>query len=134
MKAIAANQANKAITQRAPALQVLLAQTVADNAITSAKIADDAVKAGELGPTQVVTSNGAGVANNTTGTVTVQCPAGTQMLSGGGNTTLGGNDLVLMLRSLAGWERLVRHLSEPVRSRPDDHGRRHLSVLRRRLR
>ena len=40
VRKIAANQANKAITQRAPTLEVLLAQSVADNAITTAKIAD----------------------------------------------------------------------------------------------
>lgn len=119
VRQIATNQANKAITQRAPTLEVLLAQTVADNAIstakiadnavttpkiadsavTSAKVAEEAVKARELGPTQVVT-NGAGIANNTTASVAVACPAGTQLLSGGGSTTLGGNDLNLMLRSV----------------------------------
>ena len=73
--------------------------------MTSAKLAEAAVKAREFGPTQIAT-NGAGLANNATGTVGVNCPAGTQMISGGGTTTLGGNDLVLMLRSLPsgnGW-------------------------------
>lgn len=133
VRKIAANQADKAITQRAPTLEVLLAQTVADNAITTAKIADnavttpkiadnavtsakvaeEAVKARELGPTQVVT-NGAGIANNTTASVTVACPAGTQLLSGGGSTTLGGNDLNLMLRSVPignGWGVTYRNVS-----------------------
>lgn len=119
VRQVAAKQANKAITQRAPTLEVLLAQTVpdnaittakiadnavstpklADNAVTSAKVAEDAVKSRELGPTQVV-SNGAGIANNTTASVAVACPTGTQLLSGGGSTTLGGNDLNLLLRSV----------------------------------
>ena len=123
VRKIAANQANKAITQRAPTLEVLLAQSVADNAITTAKIADGAVtsaklaeaavKAREFGPTQIAT-NGAGLANNATGTVGVNSPASTQMSSGGGTTTLGGNDLVLMLRSLPsgnGWLVTYRNIS-----------------------
>jgi hypothetical protein len=133
VRKIAANQANKAITQRAATLEVLLAQSVADNAITTAKIADnavttpkiadsavtgakiaeDAVKARELGPTQVVT-NGAGLANNATGTVAVNCPAGTQMVSGGGTATLVGNDLVLMVRTFPagnGWAVTYRNIS-----------------------
>lgn len=133
VRKIAANQADKAITQRAPTLEVLLAQSVADNAITTAKIADgavttskladsavtsakveeNAVKARELGPTQIVT-NGAGLANNATGSVAVVCPAGTQMVSGGSTTTLGGNDLVLVLRSFPagnGWIATYRNIS-----------------------
>lgn len=133
VRKIAAKQADKAITARAPTLEVLLAQTVADNAISTAKIADNAVttpkiadnavtsaklaeesvRAREFGPTQVVT-NGAGIANNTTASVAVACPAGTQLLSGGGSTTLGGNDLIPMLRSIpAGnsWFVTYRNLS-----------------------
>lgn len=123
VRKIAANQANKAITQRAPTLEVLLAQSVADNAVstakiadgavTSAKLAEEAVKARELGPTQIVT-NGAGLANNATGTVAVNCPDGTQMVSGGASTTLGGNDLVLVLRSFPttnGWIVTYRNIS-----------------------
>ncbi|MEZ5118581.1 MAG: hypothetical protein R2686_01595 [Candidatus Nanopelagicales bacterium] len=133
IRKIATNKANKAITNRAPTLEVLFAQTVADNAVTTAKLADaavttakladnavtgakiaeEAVKGRELGPTQVVT-NGAGIANNATGSVAVVCPAGTQMVSGGGTTTLGGTDLVLMLRSLPignGWVVTYRNIS-----------------------
>lgn len=153
VKRIATNRANKVVTQRAPSLEVLLAQTVADaaiatakladaavttakladaavteakladNAVTTPKLADDAVtgpkiatnavKARELGPTQVVT-NGAGLNNNASGTVAVQCPVGTQMISGGGVTTLSGNDLVLMVRSFPsgnGWAVTYRNIS-----------------------
>ncbi|MCU0279874.1 MAG: hypothetical protein MUE31_13425 [Candidatus Nanopelagicales bacterium] len=123
VRKIATNQANKAITDRAPTLEVLLAQTVADNAIstakiadgavTSAKLAEDAVKAREFGPTQVAT-NGAGIANTTTATVAVTCPAGTQMISGGGTATLGGNDNIFMVRSAPsgnGWAVTYRNLS-----------------------
>ena len=77
------------------------------------KLAEESVKARELGPTQIVT-NGAGLANNATGTVAVNCPAGTQMVSGGGTTTLGGNDLVLVLRSFPstnGWVVTYRNIS-----------------------
>jgi hypothetical protein len=123
VKTIAKNQANKAITQRAPTLEVLLAQTVADNAITTAKLADNAVtsakiadnavtsakiaeaavKAREFGPTQTVT-NGAGLANATVGTVQVQCPTGTQVLNGGGTSTAAANVFVLRsFQSGNGW-------------------------------
>ncbi len=56
VKTIAKNQANKAITQRAPSLQVLLAQTVADNAITTAKIADNAVTTAKIADNAVTTA------------------------------------------------------------------------------
>ena len=56
VKTIAKNQANKAITQRAPTLEVLLAQTVADNAITTAKIADNAVTTAKIADNAVTTA------------------------------------------------------------------------------
>jgi hypothetical protein len=122
VKTIARNQANKAITARAPGLSVLSAKTaaptgpaggdltgqypdptIADNAVTSPKIGEAAVKGRELGATQLAT-NGAGLASNATGSVAANCPAGTQVISGGG--THSGTQLVLIERSIPqgnGW-------------------------------
>lgn len=53
IRKIATNKANKAITQRAPTLEVLFAQTVADNAVATAKLADNAVTTAKLADSAV---------------------------------------------------------------------------------
>jgi hypothetical protein len=58
---------------------------IADGAVSTTKLADESVTAAKLGGTQqVVTSPAVQVAGPGNGTATVTCPAGTQVLSGGG--------------------------------------------------
>jgi cytoskeletal protein RodZ len=60
---------------------------IADNAVTAPKIADESVRASELGSTQQVVSASVPIAANPgTATAIATCPAGTQLLSGGGGT------------------------------------------------
>jgi hypothetical protein len=60
---------------------------IANDAVTSSQIADSSVHASELGPTTQVVSASVGIAANPgTATAVATCPAGTQVLSGGGGT------------------------------------------------
>jgi hypothetical protein len=86
--------ADQAVTERTLRDQAVTTDKIADLAVTnpkladssvdSAKIADSSVTASELGSTQQVVSATTSVAGPGNGTVSVQCPAGTQVLSGGG--------------------------------------------------
>ncbi|MEZ5186521.1 MAG: hypothetical protein R2720_12305 [Candidatus Nanopelagicales bacterium] len=78
--------ADNAVTTTKIADQAVTADKIATNAVTSAKIADAAVRARELGPTQIVT-NTVAIAANANATTSVACPAGTQVVSGGGTTS-----------------------------------------------
>jgi Repeat of unknown function (DUF5907) len=61
---------------------------IADNAVTTAKIANGQVRAADLGNLQLVEATG-NVANNATDALDVPCPAGTRLISGGGGVNLG---------------------------------------------
>ena len=76
--------ADQAVTERTLRDQAVTNPKLADSSVDSAKIADSSVTASELGGTTQVVSANTSVNANGNGTVSVQCPAGTQVLSGGG--------------------------------------------------
>jgi len=75
---------------------------IADAAVTSPKIATDAVRAGQLAATQQVT-NTVGIAGNGNAAVSVQCPAGTQVINGGGTTSAFTVFMVTTFQTGNGW-------------------------------
>lgn len=132
VKKIAQKQANRAITLRAPGLTVLAAGTaapvgaaggdltgqypdptiadsavnsakVADNSLTQADLADLSVRAGEFGTTQLAVGTATAIAANGNAAAAVACPAGTQVISGGGTPSSFGVFMVSSLQSGNGW-------------------------------
>jgi hypothetical protein len=57
---------------------------LADSSVTTGKIADAQVRAADLGPLVQATGPETAIANNTTGNMSVDCPAGSTVISGGG--------------------------------------------------
>ncbi len=94
--------ADAAVTTPKIADNAVTSAKIADNAVTSAKIVDGSVRAGEFGPTTLV-SNNAGIAANGTASVAIVCPAGTQILSGGGTASSFGVHMVSSFQSGNGW-------------------------------
>jgi hypothetical protein len=95
--------ADNAVTTAKIADNAVTTAKVADNAVTTAKIADAAVRAGALGPTQVAVGTSVAIPANGNATASVACPAGTQVVSGGGTTN---SFLVFMVSSFQsgnGW-------------------------------
>jgi hypothetical protein len=95
---------------------------IADNAVGSAKVADQSLTADDLGPNSVGSSelqassvrsselgpivqvsNTTAIANGANGGVSVQCPAGTTVLSGGAQPANFGVEMTSTLRSGNGW-------------------------------
>ncbi len=95
---IAAN----AVTTAKIADNAVTTAKIADNTVTSAKLTENSVKARELGPT-VLATNVANLAANGTGQVSVACPAGTQVISGGGTASSFGVHMVSSFQSGNGW-------------------------------
>jgi hypothetical protein len=95
---------------------------ITENAVTSSKVADQSLTQNDLGPdsvgsselqagsvraselgTIIQVSNSTPIAANTSGSVSVQCPAGTTVISGGGQPDNFGVEMTSTLRSGNGW-------------------------------
>jgi len=94
--------ADNAVTTAKIADNAVTTAKIADNTVTSAKLTENSVKARELGPT-VLATNVANLAANGTGQVSVACPAGTQVISGGGTASSFGVHMVSSFQSGNGW-------------------------------
>lgn len=75
---------------------------IANGAVNSAKIANEAVRAAALGPTEVSVRT-SGVLANSEATFGVQCPDGTQVVSGGASGSVPGVVLRASGPELNGW-------------------------------
>jgi hypothetical protein len=95
---------------------------IAENAVASPEVADQSLTQNDLGPdsvgsselqagsvrasdlgTIIQVSNSTPIAANTSGSVSVQCPAGTTVISGGGQPDNFGVEMTSTLRSGNGW-------------------------------
>ncbi|HEY5815963.1 MAG TPA: hypothetical protein VIS95_06440 [Solirubrobacterales bacterium] len=95
---IAAN----AVTSAEVADQSLTQDDLGPNSVGSSELQAGAVRASELGPI-IQVSNSTGIAANTTNGVSVQCPAGTTVISGGAQPGNFGVEMTSSLRSGNGW-------------------------------
>jgi hypothetical protein len=94
--------ADAAVTSNKIADAAVTTNKIANAAVTSPKIATDAVRAAQLAATGQVTNN-AGIAANGNASVSVQCPAGTQVINGGGTATSFGVHMVSTFQTGNGW-------------------------------
>jgi hypothetical protein len=76
---------------------------IADNAVTNTKIADGSVHASELGDSSQVVSANAPIAAGAGAFTSVQCPPGSQVLSGGGGASSFGVHGVESFQAGNGW-------------------------------
>ena len=79
--------ADNAVTTTKIADNAVTTAKIANNAVSTAKIADAAVRAGALGPTQLAVGTSVAIPANGNAQASVACPAGTQVVSGGGTTS-----------------------------------------------
>jgi hypothetical protein len=103
---------------------------IADNAVGSAKVANESLSSADLGPNSVGSSelqassvrsselgpivqvtNTTAIANGASGGVSVACPAGTTVISGGGQPANFGVEMTSTLRSGNGWLYQARNTS-----------------------
>lgn len=82
--------------------QSLTQDDLGPNSVGSSELQAGAVRASELGPI-IQVSNSTGIAANTTNGVSVQCPAGTTVISGGAQPANFGVEMTSSLRSGNGW-------------------------------
>jgi hypothetical protein len=82
--------------------QSLTQDDLGPNSVGSSELQTGAVRASELG-TIIQVSNSTGIAANTTNGVSVQCPAGTTVISGGAQPANFGVEMTSSLRSGNGW-------------------------------
>jgi hypothetical protein len=82
--------------------QSLTQDDVGPNSVGSSELQAGAVRASELGPI-IQVSNSTGIAAGANGGVSVQCPAGTTVISGGAQPANFGVEITSSLRSGNGW-------------------------------
>ncbi len=82
--------------------QSLTADDLGPNSVGSSELQAGSVRASELG-TIIQVSNSTGIAANSSGGVSVQCPAGTTVISGGAQPANFGVEMTSSLRSGNGW-------------------------------
>ena len=94
--------APEAVASSEVANQSLTQDDLGPNSVGSSELQAGAVRASELG-TIIQVSNNTGIAANTTNGVSVQCPAGTTVISGGAQPGNFGVEMTSSLRSGNGW-------------------------------
>lgn len=94
--------APEAVASSEVANQSLTQDDLGPNSVGSSELQAGAVRASELG-TIIQVSNSTGIAANTTNGVSVQCPAGTTVISGGAQPGNFGVEMTSSLRSGNGW-------------------------------
>ncbi len=82
--------------------QSLTQDDLGPSSVGSSEIQTGAIRASELG-TIIQVSNSTGIAANSTNGVSVQCPAGTTVISGGAQPANFGVEMTSSLRSANGW-------------------------------
>jgi hypothetical protein len=95
---IAAN----AVASSEVADQSLTQDDLGPDSVGSSELQAGAVRASELGPI-IQVSNSTGIAANSAGSVSVQCPAGTTVISGGAQPANFGVEMTSSLRTGNGW-------------------------------
>jgi hypothetical protein len=94
--------APEAVASSEVANQSLTQDDLGANSVGSSELQAGAVRASELGPI-IQVSNSTPIANGANGGVSVQCPAGTTVISGGAQPANFGVEMTSSLRSGNGW-------------------------------
>jgi hypothetical protein len=94
--------AASAVTSSEVADQSLTQDDLGPNSVGSSELQAGAVRASELGPV-IQVSNSTGIAAGANGGVSVNCPAGTTVISGGAQPANFGVEMTSSLRSGNGW-------------------------------
>jgi hypothetical protein len=90
------------VTSSEVADQSLTADDLAPNSVGSSELQTGSVRSSELGPI-IQVSNSSGIAAGANGGVSVDCPAGTTVISGGAQPANFGVEMTSSLRSGNGW-------------------------------
>jgi len=94
--------AENAVTSSEVADQSLTQNDLGPDSVGSSELQAGSVRASELGPI-IQVSNSTPIAANSSGSVSVGCPAGTTVISGGGQPDNFGVEMTSTLRSGNGW-------------------------------
>jgi hypothetical protein len=98
----AGDLAPASVTTSEVADQSLTANDLGPDSVGSSELQEGSVRASELGPI-IQVSNSTGIAASGTNGVSVQCPAGTTVISGGAQPANFGVEMTSSLRSGNGW-------------------------------